>query len=95
MEGRAQQVNLLLRQQKAAWVEQDQRHQERILEQRRVFKAHGPHSSSTKRGGDVEAPEALTPRMSFERQLTGELLKQLLEKVFDAADEDSAGTRAS
>ncbi|XP_026190867.1 uncharacterized protein LOC34620855 [Cyclospora cayetanensis] len=41
---------------------------------------------------DTSDPRAtLTPRMSFERQLTDVLLKELLEKMFEAADEDKTG----
>ena len=95
MEARLQQVDLLLREQKAAMIEQERQHQQSLFQRRSVRQKEVLDSGNKERGGAVDTPEALTPRMSFERQLSDELLKQLLEKVFGAADEDKTGMQAA
>ena len=89
------QVDALVREQKAALILQEkQRHQD-VLQQRKAVQREGSHSPSTRVGKATDLQGTLTPRMSFERQLTDVLLKQLLEKVFNAADEDKTGKQTS
>ena len=92
MNARVQQIEILLRERKTALLHQDKLHQQRIQEQRKVFQAAGPNARKSNFTDGISGSAALTPRMSFEEQLTDAQLKQLLEKVFNAADEDNTGT---
>ncbi|CDI75728.1 hypothetical protein, conserved [Eimeria praecox] len=80
MDAHLQQVNMLLLEQKSALMQQEKEHQRAILERRKVAKWECSKKGIVQLGTAEDPPNVLTPRMSFEQQLTDDMLKRLLEK---------------
>ncbi|CDJ50081.1 hypothetical protein, conserved [Eimeria brunetti] len=91
MNAHLQQVNTLLLEQKAVLMQQEKEHQQAIIQRRKVAKWEGSAKGLAQPGEAQDPQNLLTPRMSYEHQLTDDMLKRLLEKVFSAADEENAG----
>ncbi|KAL8430593.1 hypothetical protein Efla_000538 [Eimeria flavescens] len=93
MEARPQQVDELLRQEKKALMHQEKQSQKLLMRLRKKHEMEYTLEPGLREipDGRMENQDKLTPRMCYERRLSDASLKQLLEKVFKAADEEKRG----
>lgn len=86
-------VDMLLLEQKAV-LQYNERHIREFLRQQRLqLRGGNPVLLSTRTSDTEKATEELTPRMFYEQRHTEESLQKLLEKVFEAADEENKGEK--
>ncbi|KAL8270680.1 hypothetical protein Esti_005396 [Eimeria stiedai] len=93
MGAKPKQVDALVRAQKKALIEQETKHKESLSkgldkEEMKNRITHGVRKTSESL---VDETGTLTPRMCYQDRLADGSLRNLLEKVFDAADEEKAG----
>ncbi|KAL8432392.1 hypothetical protein ACSSS7_004659 [Eimeria intestinalis] len=90
MRAQPKQVDALVRAQKKALIEQENKHSELFSKQvvKDALKTTMTHGFKKISESLVDEPGTLTPRMCYQKRLTDASLKNLLEKVFNAADEE-------
>lgn len=91
MNAQLQHVEMLLSEQKAVLMQHEKKHQKRVLQRKKVATWENSENAAMQLGKPLDFQRLIHPSISFERQLTDSTLKRLLEKVFDAADEDNTG----
>lgn len=87
-------VDMLLLEQKAVLRYNESHMREFLRQQRLQLRGGNPILLSTCILDEGKATEELTPRMFYEQRHTDESLQKLLEKVFEAADEENKGTKS-